>query len=225
MDVLFHDNYIIVCIKPAGVSSEEAGINGMPALLRAESGCADVYPVHRLDTAAAGLMVYAKTAAAAAALSKAITEGIFQKEYLAAVHGRPAEPAGEYADLLFKDARKNKTYTVKTPRRGVREARLSYTVIANADTRWGEGSLVRIRLQTGRTHQIRVQFASRKTPLFGDGKYGAKDHCPQLMLFSCALRFPHPVTGAPMAFERLPEGETWNVFLKNCAERALPEEC
>ena len=213
MEIIFQDEYIVVCVKPAGVSSEDAGGTGMPALLRRATGVNEIYTVHRLDTAAAGLMVYAKTKAAAAALSGAVTDGSFHKEYLAAVHGSPAAPAGEYTDLLYKDAKKNKTYVVRSPRRGVREARLTYTVLTRAETRWGPGSLVRIALQTGRTHQIRVQFASRGTPLFGDGKYGAKDHCPILTLFSCGIRLPHPATGELMAFERTPEGEAWEWFL------------
>ncbi len=213
MDVLFQDDAILVCVKPAGVSSEEDGGRGLPALLRAETGCDTVFPVHRLDTAAAGLMVYAKTKAAAAAMSRAGTEGTFHKEYTAAVHGAPAAPAGEYTDLLFRDAKKNKTYVVKTMRKGVREAKLAYTVLGTAGTPWGEGSAVRIRLFTGRTHQIRVQFASRGTPLFGDGKYGARDNCPRLMLFSCALTFPHPATGEKVSFEKGPEGDTWELFL------------
>ena len=212
MDVLFQDDAMIVCGKPAGVSSEEDGGRGLPALLRAETGCDTVFPVHRLDAAAAGLMVYAKTKAAAAALSRAVTEGTFHKEYMAAVHGTPAAPAGEYTDLLYRDAKKNKTYVVKTARRGVREAKLAYTVLGTAETPWGEGSAVRIRLFTGRTHQIRVQFASRGTPLFGDGRYGAGDKCPRLMLFSCALSFPHPATGETVSFEARPSEEEWECF-------------
>ena len=213
MDVLFQDDAMIVCVKPAGVSSEAADGSGMPALLREATGSGEFYPVHRLDTAAAGLMAYAKTKAAAAALSRALTGGAFRKEYIAAVHGAPAAPAGEYTDLLFKDAKKNKTYVVKPPRKGVREARLAYTVLGTAETPWGEGSAVRVRLFTGRTHQIRVQFASRGNPLFGDGRYGAKDKCPNLLLFSCALSFPHPVSGETVSFERMPEGEIWELFL------------
>ena len=212
MDVLFQDPYIIVCIKPAGVPAEEAGGAGLPALLRAQAGGGTVYPVHRLDTAAAGLMAYAKTKEAAAALSRAITEGTFKKEYLAAVHGAPEPSAGEYTDLLFKDAKKNKTYVVSSPRKGVREARLAYETLCAAGTPWGAGSAVRVRLFTGRTHQIRVQFASRGNPLFGDGRYGAKDKCPRLALFSCRLSFPHPATGETVTFTAEPEGEIWGYF-------------
>ncbi len=212
MEIVFEDSAVVVCVKPAGVSGEEADGTGMPALLREAAGCGEIYTVHRLDTAAAGLMVYAKTKQAAAALSREITQGGFTKEYAALIHGRPAQASGEYTDLLFKDAKKNKTYVVDSRRRGVKEARLAYALCSTAGTPWGEGSRVRVRLYTGRTHQIRVQFASRGTPLFGDGKYGAKDHCPFLALFSCGLCFTHPETGAPMAFAKEPAGGMWDLF-------------
>ena len=213
MEILYQDNSIIVCIKPAGVLSQEGPEKSMPALLRAEAGCGEVYPVHRLDTPAAGGMVFAKTAAAATALGRQIAAGEMHKEYLCAVHGALQEPAGEYTDLLFKDAKKNKSFVVRTRRAGVREARLAYTVLCAAETPVGQGSLVRVRLYTGRTHQIRVQFASRGTPLFGDGKYGAGDHLPALALWSAALAFRHPETGAPLSFSfPPPEGQPWSWF-------------
>ena len=185
----------------------------MPALLR-EALCRDaIYPVHRLDTAAAGLTVFALTGAAAASLSAQIAEKKLRKEYFAAVHGAPREPAGTYEDLLFRDAKKNKTYVVDRPRKGVKQARLTYRTLCAAETPRGQGSLVRVRLETGRTHQIRVQFASRGTPLFGDGKYGAKDNEPSLALLSCALGFTLPDTGEEVSFELpLPREGIWGYF-------------
>ena len=159
-------------------------------------------------------MVYAKTPTAAAALSRAMTEGSFGKAYYAVVHGRPAADAGEYTDLLYRDAKKNKSYVVKKARRGVREAKLMYETLSHAeDTPYGPAALLRVRLFTGRTHQIRVQFASRGTPLLGDGRYGARDRCPALALFSCALSFPHPDGGRTMSFTLPPpDGEPWTFF-------------
>ena len=201
-----------MCEKPAGVLSQEGPGHTAPALLREALG-GEIYTVHRLDTAAAGCMVYARTKAAAAALSKQMTDGGFSKEYLAAVHGKPDADEGEFEDLLFKDSLKNKTYVVDTPRRGVKQAKLAYRVLQSAATPCGEGSLVRVKLYTGRTHQIRVQFASRGSPLFGDGKYGAKDHLPRLALFSCRLAFADPDTGEPLEFTLpAPEEEPWSWF-------------
>lgn len=204
MKIFYDDAYITVCEKPAGVLSQTGDGENMISLLKTITGHKDFYPVHRLDTAASGIMVYAKTAAAAAVLSKAIAENEFTKEYLCLVHGAPEEAAGEYTDLLFKDARKNKSFVVKKKRRGVKEAKLSYQTLRTGETKYGTCSLVRVRLSTGRTHQIRVQFSSRKTPLLGDGKYGAKDNCPFLALYSARLSFPHPITGEEMTFKNDP---------------------
>ena len=101
---------------------------------------------------------------------------------------------------MYKDARKNKTYVVSNLRRGVREAVLDYETLAAV----GDCTLVRVRLHTGRSHQIRVQFASRKMPLVGDGKYGAKDNAKALGLFSHSLTFPHPKDGREMHVSVLP---------------------
>lgn len=204
MKIFFDDEWITVCEKPAGVLSQAGEGPNMLDALKTAAGSGEYYPVHRLDTASSGLMVYAKTAAAAAALSKSMTENRVTKEYLCLVHGAPEESAGTYVDLLYRDARKNKSFVVKSPRRGVKEAKLSYQTLLTGETKYGACSLVRVRLFTGRTHQIRVQFSARKTPLLGDGKYGAKDHCPFLALYSARLSFPHPATGEEMTFENEP---------------------
>ena len=197
MDILYRDKHIIVCIKPAGVVSTEAP-GGMPALLREALGDekAAIFPVHRLDRDVGGLMVYALSSAAAAALSRRITEGGFQKEYLALVHGCPEEENGRFDDLLFHDSAKNRSYVVKRLRKGVRDAALEYQVLEKR----GSETLVKIRLLTGRTHQIRVQFASRRMPLVGDKKYGAKDGASAPALWSHSISFTHPATGKPVCF-------------------------
>lgn len=192
MDILFSDEQIALCVKPVGLDSE----HDVPAALAETLGGA-FFPVHRLDRNVGGLMVYARTKAAAAALSKAVQEGTMVKEYVALVHGTPPEN-GDWTDLLFKDSSKNKVFVVKKERKGVKKARLSYTRLTDADP-----SLVRIRLHTGRSHQIRVQFASRGFPLVGDRKYGGKDDCTAPMLFSCRLTFP--LRGETKSFEYLPE--------------------
>ncbi len=209
LEVLYKDRSIAVIVKPARLLSEDgaAGESVCP-LLREALGVRTVYPVHRLDRAVGGVMVYALTKQAAAALSTAIAESKLQKVYLAVVHGMPEPPCGEYNDLLFRDARKNKSYIVTRERKGVKHASLAYETL---DTQ-GELSLVRIALHTGRSHQIRVQFAARKLPLCGDGKYGAVDHEKQIALFSHALTFAHPKDGREMHFSALPSGALWSRF-------------
>lgn len=206
IELLYQDAHLLVCCKPAGLLSEGDGPDCLPALLSAQCG-GGVFPVHRLDRGASGLMVFARTPKAAAALSRAVQEKQLHKEYFARVSGVPCPAAGEMTDLLFKDSKKGKVFTVRRPRRGVREARLTYETL---ETR-GEGasavSLVRIRLDTGRTHQIRVQFSSRGMPLLGDGKYGSRVKGP-LSLFSCRLAFPHPGTARPLDFS-LPLPSDW----------------
>lgn len=191
MEFLYTDREIAVCLKPVGLDSEQE----LPGQIAAALGGV-VFPVHRLDKHVGGCMVYARTRQAAAGLSRAIQEGTMVKEYVALVHGTPPE-AGDWQDLLWKDSQKNKVFVVKRERKGVKPARLEFTRLTD-----GEISLVRIRLHTGRSHQIRVQFASRGYPLVGDHKYGARDDAAAPMLFSCTLTFPYQ--GKTMRFEALP---------------------
>lgn len=192
MQFLYRDKDLAVVVKPVGLDSEAA----VPAAIQAELG-GEAYTVHRLDLNVGGVMVYARTKNAAAALSRAIQEGTMVKEYVALIHGTPAEE-GDWTDLLLKDARKNKVFVVDRMRKGVKDARLAFTRLTEDDP-----SLVRIRLYTGRSHQIRVQFASRKHPLVGDHKYGARDDHKEPMLFSCCLTFPWK--GRELRFEQLPD--------------------
>ena len=172
MEILYSDKQIVVCVKPVGLDSEHE----VPQALGGE-----IFPIHRLDKNVGGVMVFARTKAAAAALSKTIQEGKMVKEYVAKVHGTPPE-ADVLTDLLFKDSRKNKVFVVKKLRSGVKEAKLQYRHL-------GQG-LVHVRLFTGRSHQIRVQFSSRGFPLVGDHKYGSRAEENAPMLFSCRITFP-----------------------------------
>lgn len=209
MDILYSDNDILVCIKPAGVlSTDEPG--GLPALVRAELGSeeANVRTVHRLDRVVSGLMVLARNAAAASELSRQIRDGEFDKEYLAVVHGI-TDSSGEMRDLLARDKNERKTYVTHTPAKGVQEARLSYKTLGQSDRL----SLVRIKLHTGRTHQIRCQFSSRSFPLVGDRKYSTLDDGCDTALWSHMISFSHPVTGEKMSFSAMPpEKYPWNIF-------------
>ncbi len=195
MDILFSDRDILVCVKPVGLDSEQE----LPAALIEALG-GEIYPIHRLDKNVGGVMVYARTKQAAAALSKAIQEGTVVKEYVALVHGTPPEN-GDWEDLLWKDSKKNKVFVVRRLRDGVKKARLEFIRLTA-----GETSLVRILLHTGRSHQIRVQFSSRGYPLVGDHKYGSRDASSVPMLFSCRITFPYK--GEIKAFERLPDWAT-----------------
>ena len=177
MEILYSDRDLVVCVKPVGLDSEME----VPAALKERLG-GEIFPLHRLDKNVAGVMVYGRTKSAAAALSKVIQEGSMVKEYVAKVHGTPPE-TGIYTDLLFKDSRKNKVFVVKKARAGVKEAKLQYRHL-------GEG-LVHVRLFTGRSHQIRVQFSSRGFPLVGDHKYGSRAKETAPMLFSCRITFPY----------------------------------
>ena len=193
MEILFYDHDLAVCVKPVGLDSQI----GVPEALKAQLG-GEFYPVHRLDENVGGVMVYARTSKAAAMLSREIQVGTFVKEYLAQVHGTPPEQE-VWEDLLFKDSRKNKVFVVRRERTGVRKAKLEFTRLTA-----GETSLVAIRLYTGRSHQIRVQFASRGLPLVGERKYALLEDPCQLALWSAHLGFAHPTTGEPMSFDQEP---------------------
>ena len=200
MKILYSDKHIAVCVKPVGVDSEHA----LPAALTAELG-GEIFPIHRLDQNVGGVMVFARTKTAAAQLSRAVQEGSMVKEYIAMVHGLP-EPVGDWTDYLFKDSRKNKVFVVKKERKGVKMARLEYVRLTDDDP-----ATVRVRLYTGRSHQIRVQFSSRGFPLVGDHKYGARDTQTAPQLFSCRISFPFG--GKDYCFSALPEWANDNRYL------------
>ncbi len=208
MEILYRDEAVLVCVKPAGIlSTDEPG--GLPELLRRELGeGTEVRTVHRLDRVVGGLMVLACTPEAASELSRQVREGSFGKEYLAVVHGETPS-AGSLRDLLWRDKARKMTFVTIEPGKGVQEALLDYRTLA----RRAELSLVRIRLHTGRTHQIRCQFASHGWPLAGERKYDTREDPWPLALWSAALSFQHPITGAEMRF-RLPppEAEPWSLF-------------
>ena len=208
MELIYQDKDILVCVKPARVlSTDEPG--GVPELVRKALGDekADVRTVHRLDRVVSGLMVLARNAKAASELSRQIRDGEFQKEYQAVVHGTPEEN-GTMKDLLARDKARKMTMVVSEPGKGVQEAILHYQRLSAAE----ELSRVRIQLETGRTHQIRVQFSSRGMPLVGERKYAVlEDEC-EIALWSYRLAFTHPATGKPMEFIlEPPQAYPWTV--------------
>lgn len=204
MELIYQDRDIVVCVKPARVlSTDEPG--GVPDLVRQVLGDpnANVRTVHRLDRTVSGLMVLARSKKAAAELSRQIREGLFQKEYLAVVHGTPDADTGTLRDLLLRNKAERKTYVVPEPGKDVQEAILHYQTLHSCDglTR------LRIQLETGRTHQIRCQFSSRGMPLVGDRKYSTLPDDCEIALWSYRLAFLHPYTGKPVEFTLEPPAD------------------
>lgn len=204
IEILYEDKDIVFCVKPSGFSSETDLPNKLKEQLKSE-----IYTLHRLDTPVGGVMVYAKNKIAAAKISKKIAENSdFEKTYLAVCEGEFEVTEGKMEDLLFKDSRKNKSFVVKKERKGVKKALLSYEVLKTGEYKEKPCSLVRVTLKTGRSHQIRVQFASRKHPLLGDGKYGSKINT-SLALFS------HSIETCGRGFSKNPPDEApWSTFTK-----------
>ena len=205
--VIFEDEDILVVNKPVGVLSEDSqkGEKGILSLLQKEK----LYLLHRLDREVGGVMIFAKNKKSASALSTAIAEKRLYKTYLAVTDGVPAEDEGVYKDLLFKDSKKNRAFVVNRMRKGVRDASLEYAVLKKTE----KNALVRVLLHTGRTHQIRVQFSSRKTPLTGDGRYGSKVRDCSIALHSHNIKFVHPTTKEWVEFTSNPDFDSypWNL--------------
>lgn len=210
MELIYQDRDIVVCIKPPRVlSTDEPG--GVPELVRQALGDPDanVRTVHRLDSVVSGLMVLARRSKAAAEISRQIREGVFQKEYLAVVHGVPEKQNGTMRDLLLRNKQERKTFIVSEPGKDVQEAILHYQTLDTV----GGLSRVRIQLETGRTHQIRAQFSGRGMPLVGDRKYGLGEDGCEIALWSYRLAFKHPYSGEPMEFiQPPPDRYPWTAF-------------
>ena len=201
LEILYADPDILVCIKPARVlSTDEPG--GLPSLVRTALGNekADVRTVHRLDRVVSGVMVLARNAKAASELSRQIREDVFEKEYLAVVHGNPEKERGTLTDLLYRDKARRMTMVASEPAKGVQEAILDYKVMNHT----AEMSRVKVLLKTGRTHQIRVQFASRNLPLVGERKYCTLEDPCEIALWSHRIAFTHPITGKRVEFSKEP---------------------
>lgn len=199
--------YVVVC-KAAGEDSE----HDLPGLLAEQNGdqAANYYVVHRLDKAAAGLLVLARDRQTAGELSRQLTENRLRKSYLCVVPGVPEPASGEMQDLLYKDKMKQKMFPVKRKRAGVKEASLTYRVLETQEPL----ALVEVELQTGRFHQIRCQFAARKLPLVGDGKYGSRVRSPHLALFCQQLSFYDAKEKKELCFTAAPPAEfPWEIFL------------
>ena len=201
MKILYEDKDVVVVLKPPEILSQFSETEENAVTILKEQTGSEIFVVSRLDRNVGGVMVFGKNQKSAADLTRQMQSGKFRKEYIAAVYGKPEENQGIFKDLLFKDSRKNKSFVVKKERKGVKKASLEYELICSD----GEISIVKIRLHTGRTHQIRVQFASRKMPLVGDGKYGAKDNCKNMGLFCREVTFRKINSEESLTFSAEPE--------------------
>ncbi len=207
MEIIYRDDAVVVCIKERGLLSQASsqGEKSMISLLEQMTG-SQVYPVHRLDKEVGGVMVYALNSESAAELSRQVSDRTMEKTYITVVHGAPDEKEGVLEDLLFFDKSRNKAFTVKKERRGVKKALLDYRVLKSD----GEKTKLKVRLHTGRTHQIRVQLASRRMPIYGDRRYGGRDDSSIIALWSCCITFVHPVTKERLTFERESSEDIFN---------------
>ncbi len=212
VSVLYADRDLVLACKPAGVPAQP-DLSGQVDLLTALQS---LYPtarlIHRLDTPTGGVMVFGLTSQATARLSSLVQDhNVFCKEYLAVTSAPPPVAEGELHDLLYHDKRQNKAFVVDSTRKGAKEAILRYRTVATHD----DGhTLLLIRLCTGRTHQIRIQFASRGFSLYGDGKYGSREKCPFIGLWAYRLTFPHPVNRQTVSAMALPniDDVPWSYF-------------
>lgn len=221
INILYKDKYLLLAEKPVGENSQfsnEANVKNLPERLSAQLsslGEGDfIGLVHRLDAVTGGVILYSRDKNLTGKLSEMVSDKKYKKTYLAVIHGVPAEKEGQMTDLLFFDKQKNKTYVVSKQRRGVKSATLDYKVIESVKLAGGgDATLVKVQLHTGRTHQIRVQFASRKMPLLGDGKYGSRENSCICALWSHRGEFRHPVSGKTVCVESFPpQTYPWNLF-------------
>ena len=210
--ILYCDDSLIICEKPVGVPSESPGL---PDLVREQEGF-PVFPVHRLDQTTGGVCILARSPQSCSALQQLFRQDLVIKEYLAVIADIPATDAGVFSDLLYHDRRTNKTFIADRPRKGVKEATCEWTVLETAEKPEGTMSLVRVRLHTGRTHQIRIQFASRHMPLVGDRRYGSRIIAGAPALWSARISFPHPFSAEKIVDEASapPAAFPWSCFSK-----------
>ena len=207
---LYKDETLVICVKPVGISSESPGL---PDLIRQQEGYS-VFPVHRLDQTTGGAILLARSPDACARLQQLFQQKCISKEYLAVVSGAPETDHGLFEDLLYHDCKTNKSFVVKKNRKGVRAASCEWNTLATAVTADGSVSLVRVLLHTGRTHQIRIQFASRNLPLVGDLRYGSRIRAAVPSLWSSGISFSHPYSDGKTvnAVSYPPDIFPWSLF-------------
>ena len=215
VQILYKDRDLLLVRKPAGVPSQPDPSRQPDLLSELQRDYPNASLIHRLDTPTGGVMVFGLAPKATAKLCALVQDhSQFRKEYLAVLSEAPAEAEGRLTDYLFHDKQKNKSFVTDGRRKGSKEAVLDYKVLSTLP----DGhTMVLVRLHTGRTHQIRVQLASRGLPLVGDGKYGSREKAPFIGLWAFRLSFLHPVTGKPISAEALPDPDVfpWSLFPQN----------
>lgn len=229
LTILYEDENILVPVKPAGIQSQSVHrfepdmvseirkhLVNLSTTMSTNTREPYVGVIHRLDKPVGGVMVYAKTQKAAAALSKQVQEGKLKKIYCAVICGKPVDNVGKYVDFLRKDGKNNYSQIVDKSVDESKRAELSYEILGTKIINGQELSLAKIQLMTGRHHQIRVQFAGHGLPILGDAKYGSKmpGRTAPLALWAAELQFVHPVTGKEMCFSAKPENRAFQDFME-----------
>lgn len=210
VEILYRDAYYLVCNKPVGMLSESPGL---PDELARQESLTCLYPVHRLDQVTGGVMILARTTEACRKMQESLLSGTSEKDYLVIVSGIPEENEGIMEDFLFHDKRNNKTYIVRHERKGVKKAVLYWKHLKTVRHGELQYTLIHVSLHTGRTHQIRIQFASRGMPLIGDKKYGSRIAADNIALWSYRSVFSHPYTKCPVTVEAVPPATyPWSLF-------------
>lgn len=220
MKILYETNHVLVIEKPVNIPSQGDKTGDVDCLNLIKSYLKEKYNkpgnvyvglVHRLDRPVGGVMVFAKTSKAAARLSEDIRLGNFKKEYLLIADGKFEKEEGFFEDYLKKNERTNTSKVVKEGTKDSKFAKLEYKVLKYRED--NDLSLVKVKLHTGRHHQIRVQFAQRGHSLYGDQKYGKRGKGKQIALFAYSLSFPDPITKEMLTITSYPElNGTWSMI-------------
>lgn len=220
LNVIYESNHVIVVEKPANIPSQADKTGDIDMLQLVKDYLKEKYHkpgnvyiglIHRLDRPVGGIMFFAKTSKAAARLSEAIRQKQVEKIYLAVVDGKLETEKGVMEDYLLKNEKNNVSQVVKEGTQNAKLAKLSYEVLNYRED--NNISLVKIKLETGRHHQIRVQFSSRGHSLYGDQKYGIRGKQKPITLFAYQLSFPDPITGQMLTFKTLPKNKgTWSII-------------